>query len=1360
MEFRDLGPEDQSALERVLGYLNFSSGSEDVQFLASLNELYARLEICDDASDSSTCRRLIHLLRQKLESLQSSENPAFQDARQARTVLDVLDQHAISAFCEFHRDLLFHQTEQSLFRPFLLGRLCEVVLGLSDDWEDPGRCVTKTLQRFNDYVGYRPVAVLENRTLELYPHERLRPIPIFIRDAGVSTGPYRRVVERALTMLRSTDSRIQQASFFHTENLRELSIDPRAYDFDHPVNKRPNYHFGQWDPHAIDNRGMYYRFVVQQVTLDALMERVHSNHDLPEEEVTTEAAAVLVGTILMASGVSGLGPDTFDSSQTLGTLLPVIAAYRDVFYEQLMEQLEIDNPTHALRLRDESRRLRQPFGAARQHLNAQLTLRRASQLEHVRLANIFARMGQPIAAQRQIDTVPVASARMLCQIDCNLARAQRQIERAELQDALTQLRHSRDMLLRAIDCGAVIDPWNILGFDGNFSLFPAMENSVHDHRVDELLDIIDEIFDTYGRLWSGAASLADASVEQAVSMELENFAKWWRQFAVHEVSCVECTDAADIYRAAKNVAEALRHWHAGGKSTGDIGFWAPYVENFESPKAYAMVIDMLLERHDVVAARGLLIHWLAQAEDVALEQGGDSFYRLAVRWLVEVLKIREVQPGDAFAKASPCGATVDDWKRTQKFFDYLEANAGSYWEVPSFGVWELFEGDEEDLENDLLEDDGLDAEELDDELLDDELGDDDDLEEDEEEGSNLFDAAYEDVVYRDSTDDGIESSLYENYSGQGDALDSTHDQIVRRLAFLNSLSHLRRISAVAWMLGSAEDREQIGFTDTLKSWLRHSQQIRGELENLVMDVWRHRLARPTHDYMSLAEFDRERMIKESLMEHIISACVEAAQSSHFIVCALQSDLAPDSEDLQHDLTEAVDLSNDEKLSIRLVKYALQGKRQEAQETWSKLKVALRGEAVLYVPLVRGGNPQSIIAVRIRQQMLRTMLSWMPRLGMLTETREFVDVIRQMERNVPAGPGAVTEFDDLYEVGFRSLVDSIIRATNVDETRHLVPSSEDGTQLVSCLESMTESMLVTWLSHSRTLRLSVLEKVKGSSSWQELVDFIREFGEDLFTQQFLSLANVRSILYQGVDSWLEQLEENPPPDFEPRLIGALGKQVSREDAVRHMTLVLEAIVENYAEYRDYNSTTTQSDRGDLLYNLLDFLRLLSNYERVVWNLKPVVVAHELLVRRGCHKAAQMWRRALSERIAEEADRYQERLIKLQERYAMKLNTIAERIGERFLRPLIIDRMRALVEPSMEDSDAKSFEILDDETSLLARHPSGVGFEPPVWLMALEEEVRRCRRKDDEVDEQRLLEAILPAIQLTIEQVQIQISDWSE
>jgi len=138
---------------------------------------------------------------------------------------------------------------------------------------------------------------------------------------------------------------------------------------------------------------------------------------------------------------------------------------------------------------------------------------------------------------------------------------------------------------------------------------------------------------------------------------------------------------------------------------------------------------------------------------------------------------------------------------------------------------------------------------------------------------------------------------------------------------------------------------------------------------------------------------------------------------------------------------------------------------------------------------------------------------------------------------------------------------------------------------------------------------------------------------------------------------------------------------------------------------------------------------------------------------------MWRRALSERIAEEADRYVRQMNELQVRYAMQLPTIGDRINERFLRPLIIDRMRALVEPAVNERSEKAFAILEDESSLLLKQPSGVGFEPPAWLLALEDEVRRVRREGRMVDEQRLFESLLPAVDLTIDEVQEQIDSWS-
>ncbi len=79
----------------------------------------------------------------------------------------------------------------------------------------------------------------------------------------------------------------------------------------------------------MDNDANFRRFVLQQVTVDALLARVSQEKDLPQDELLTEAAAVLAGTMLMASGISGGRANAFSSTTTLVNLLSQIAQYRD-----------------------------------------------------------------------------------------------------------------------------------------------------------------------------------------------------------------------------------------------------------------------------------------------------------------------------------------------------------------------------------------------------------------------------------------------------------------------------------------------------------------------------------------------------------------------------------------------------------------------------------------------------------------------------------------------------------------------------------------------------------------------------------------------------------------------------------------------------------------------------------------------------------------------------------------------------------------------------------------------------------------------------------------------------------------------
>lgn len=1269
--------------DQVLGYLNFSSGAPDPQFLANLDRLF---EDVGATAVRPIWQGVAQRLRERLQQLQAT-NSAFRDTAQAEAALRLVFERGLSAYREFHRDLLFHQTDEGLFRSFFVGRFFEAVLRQGPPWDEEERILSGALRLLNDYVGYRPVAVLEKQKLEAYPHEFLRPIPLYVRGAGVAFGPEREVVTQALAILQSTDSDLLGQACFHFELLDELALDPRAYDFDHPANKRPNHHFGQWDSRHLDGQGRYRRFVVQQVTLDALMSRIDECPDLPREELVLEAAAVLAGTILMASGICGDSPMTYDSGMSLSKLLPRIARYRDEFYERLLARMQ---GAHGKRLRSEARQRRQPFGSARQHLNAYLARRRASQLEHVHLARLFARMGHFEAARQEADVVPCASARMQCQMDCLMTRAQTACERGQLAEAAAVLPQVVEVLKRAIGCGAVIDPWNILGFDAQFSLFPSLENSVRDHRADELVARMDRLWALYSRVWSEAAAAADRQVSQQVSRQFHETARWWHQFAVHEVSSVEAADALAVYRAAQRVAQTMQVWQQGGAAVGDVAFWAPHAAMFDSAEAYALVIEGLLRRGDTVATRALLIHWLSQAEVVGLGHEERSWHQWVRRWLAQVLA---PTAGEFPAAEAPWPQAAEElpspqpqaWETLQKFLDYLEANAESYWTVPRFALGPSgAEGGAASAED--------------------------------EEAPSPFASAYDGVVYRDSTDDGIDGSVFEAGEDTADELTQESKRLSQRMAFLATVAQLWIQAATHPALRlppEADDGCRAARAAALRRWWQQAERHRAGIAELMAAVRSYRIPPPTPDHDALVEYDRQRVVLESLLESIMSVAIDMAQASHLLVAALVR------------IEPQTPVRGELATLVPIQAALLEGDRARVLALLPPLLTHLASQPLLYVPLSKGGHPHTIVEVRLRQQLLQNLLRWMPRLGLWSATCRLLQVAQQMERDHPAGPGAVTEFDELFKIGFRALVEHLVLSAR--QWGEGVRGGERQPEaLVSCLELLTQRLLAGWLAHSRTLRLSVLERLHDKESWRQVQAFIERYGDELFTQRFLNLANLRAILHQGTGRWLASVQEDPRDDPPQRLLDDLAQgRISQASAAESLALVLEAIVENYGEYRDYNSTTTQSDRGELLYMLLDFLRLRCRYDRVCWNMRPVVLAHEVLVRYGQEEAARIWRRALADRTQDEARHYLTKLAELQAKYAMRMPTVADRIAERFIRPLTIDRIRALIAPAMAEArrggPTPQFDLLREETALLTREPTGVGLDLPAWLVALEEEV---------------------------------------
>ena len=652
----------EEILDKILGYLNFSSGQHDPKFFQNLDFVFRHCRSLQDESPSETasdptsdppsqpppervaCVR--DLLKARLAAVKESSD-TYRDSLQVENIFNLVFEDFLPAYLLHHRDLFYHQTKDVLLNSFFIGRVFETVISQSTNCDSPNQMIAQSLAHLNNHIGHRPVATLTSQKIEPYENEWVSPIPIYIKDAGACDSDYERLITQAIDILNATPSEILTASQFDPEHLEELAIDPRAFDFDHPVNKRPNHHFGTWDEHIVDNRGYFTRFIVHQVTLDSLLERtaeLADDADYDKDQVMYEAAAALAGTMLMGSGISGGAPGAYDSNTSLGSLLPTIAGYRDMFYQSLMKQV---SPAHRQHLEQEAKIKKQVFGGVRQHLNSQLSTRRAYQLVNCRLASIFARMGYPQAASEQSELVPVASARMICQIDCLLSEANHAIKSGKLQEALDRIPETKELLLRAIQCGAVVDPWNIIGFDGNYSLFPALENSVRDHRAYELVDLVECIMALCSKLWSEAAAQDEEAISEKICEELSSFVDWWRKYAAHEVMSMDAVDSMEIYQAAELVTQALRLWHQGGAETGDISFWAEHAELFDSPKAYTLVIDSLIQRADYKTAMALLIHWLSQADEIGLQQADSSFHNLAFRWIVDQKRLLlETAPED------------------------------------------------------------------------------------------------------------------------------------------------------------------------------------------------------------------------------------------------------------------------------------------------------------------------------------------------------------------------------------------------------------------------------------------------------------------------------------------------------------------------------------------------------------------------------------------------------------------------------------------------------------------------------------------------------------------------------------------
>ena len=1302
---------------KLLGYLNYSDGRPDPKFQKGLADAVGFLA---DAGEPAPWAVLPRWLAHALGELEGSGSAAFRDTTQARGVIEAAVVGVPAAYRLHHADLLAHQPDADLFNAFFLARACEAVLRQGEPWDQADRLVRGAVESLNDYVGYRPIAVLETRpNTEYYPQEKVRPVLLYLKGAGVAPSKYADLVRPALELLTKTEPVLLEEACFDPEKMDELAFDPRAHDHFHPVNKRPNVLFGEWDGHTIDGRGFYRRFVLRQMTLDTLLTWVTPRGEpgvsapglADRGERLFEASAVLAGTILMGAGISGTGPNYYDSTVTLSKLVPRIARYRDAFYQRLLKALP---GPHGDRLRDEAEKRQQPFAGVRQFLNQAIAGQKATHLQDRRLALLFAGMGYPTAARDRAKTISAPAVRIGTEIRIRQTEAGFAAERGRPADALHLLGEVEDLLRRGIACGAVIDPWNILGYQGLFPIFPGREDTVRDPRAEELVNTLGRQFDLYARVIAAAAVAGDGPTRDRLVTAMRDLAGWWDRFATSTVTDLPRIHGGERAVAAEHVAGALAAWAKRDPGTNDVAFWRQHRDGFTSPAAFAQVIEALTQHGQWRAAMGLLMTWLSESETVPLEDPSASFDDLAEKWLGAVVA--------GSAVPSPDRAAI-----VRRFFELLEANADGLWLSPD--QWLTGSTPDED---------------------------EDDEDEDDESGPE-FESAYEGMTFKDSADDGEEGSVAGGEpSRPGEfTLEGDADELEDRLQFLHTLARLWRAAARPDLWGQAGP----GSNEALAGWLTRAEEADRSLTALLSRLHEIAVPEPIGGHEGMIEFDRRRALKGHLLDLGVATCVETRRAAAALSAVLAHGGELPAAGAARTPAAPAGPAPWAPLLARLEQAIGRGDAARVRKLLPGFITLFKREPLLYCPPSDGGKPLEVLRAQTALHILEDLLTRLPRLGLLRETFHLTKLAREMEYNNPPSRGRrVSSFDQSFKTGLVGVIETLVAAAENggDEAGPDGPLSE-------VLFKVAEQFQSLWTEHSQSLRLSVLEAVAEDSDWGPIRDFVKKYGQDLFTVPFLGLSNMRGIVARGVTAWLDHEVEHGDNDKRPKLVDDWedGK-LDRGRTARSAEIVLQALVEHYDEYRDYNTTTTQSDYGENIHILLDFLRLKVKYDRFAWRLRPLALAHEVLCRRGQDGLAVRWREFIATKTRKLSDELLEELTKRETKYAIKLRTIRDRLEERFLLPLEIDRAAAQVAPAEtaarigEGEENPAFVRLLVAVSPLGETASGVGLEVPVWVRRLEEALRQSREKDPD---DRSDETARPA-GLDFAELKRQLSEWDK
>jgi hypothetical protein len=576
------------------------------------------------------------------------------------------------------------------------------------------------------------------------------------------------------------------------------------------------------------------------------------------------------------------------------------------------------------------------------------------------------------------------------------------------------------------------------------------------------------------------------------------------------------------------------------------------------------------------------------------------------------------------------------------------------------------------------------------------------------------------MVWRDSADDGVDGGMIDvDAPGGGTAggLAAVEDAA----EFLSGVGTLVRQAVTTWCsldVAAATIPSQAEI-DSVIGWRHSLRRLRRALVRAAMTVASRDRQPPPG--MPPTEYDRLRWARDGAAERLVEAAVHTAETYWMLSARLH--LRSATPRLGHgSATAAVG---------RLFAALLSGDAEAAAVNLEVVRARLRGRPVLYVPLSRGGRPDRIVRARTRERLLERLAACLPRVGLVAETAGVVQLAKQLESRRPPGAASVSEFDRVFEAATTALVERIVVSATAGDDGGVTDDAVAAERILDGLSLLVPRLLETWMTHARQLRLSVLEKVRDEKAFAVIREFVEHYGAGLFTQHVLAPASLRGILRGGAGHYLEQLVERA--DAEPEGDAPRGRRPVRlledlasgalplKQAATRLRLVLESIAENHAEYRDWNSTTTQSDRGECLHILLDFLRVKAEHDRIAWTLRPVNMAHRVLARRGATAAAAAWRTRMRDETRDTAAALVQRLADLETHWSVRLASVSDRVRRPFTAALEQDELESLVEPAVAElftgrpvGAGAEFEAKAETFLGVA---SGSGVEVPDWLERL-------------------------------------------